>query len=105
MLLKPVTQEQVLEALKHIKGWKSLGPNGLQAFFLQNYWHILGSKKTRMILGFLNNGDDIYAINDTHISLVPKTKHPKVVKDFRPISLILYTSLYLKSLSISLEIA
>lgn len=87
MLSKPVTQEQVLEALKHIKGWKSLGPDGLQACVLQNYRHILGSKITSIILGFLNNGDDIYAINDTHISLVPETKHPKVVKDFRPISL------------------
>lgn len=31
----------------------------------------------------MNNGDDIGAINDTQISLVPKVKNPNVLKDFR----------------------
>lgn len=39
-----------------------------------------------MTLGILNNGDDISAINDTHISLVHKVKDPSHV-DLRPISL------------------
>lgn len=55
--------------------------------FLHKYWHILGTKVTNMILGMLNNWDDIGAINDTHISLVPKVKNPNVVTEFCPISL------------------
>lgn len=48
----------------------------------KKYWHILGSKVTHMILGFLNNGDNIYAINDT-----PLKKNTTIVKDFLSISL------------------
>lgn len=47
----------------------------------------MGTKVTSMILGILNNGEDIGAINHTFISLIPKVKKPNVVKEFRPISL------------------
>ncbi|KAI5662020.1 hypothetical protein M9H77_21343 [Catharanthus roseus] len=40
-LIQPFTPAKVLTALKHIKGQKSPEPNGLQACFLQTYWHIV----------------------------------------------------------------
>lgn len=40
-----------------------------------------------MVLGVLNNSDDINPFNDTNISLIPKIKNPSQVKDYRPIGL------------------
>lgn len=40
-----------------------------------------------MVLGILNNNEDIFVINDTYITLTPKIKNPPLVKDLSPISL------------------
>lgn len=45
-LSKPFSSVNVLEALKQMKGRKAPGPGGLQAYFLQKYSDILGTKVT-----------------------------------------------------------
>lgn len=66
---------------------KALGPDGFPAFFYQRYWNIVGDQTINCVLGFLNNSKPINDINHTNIVLIPKTKSPSHVNDFRPISL------------------
>lgn len=78
---------EVLEALKQMNGRKAPSPNGLQACFLQKYWHILGTNVIGTFQSILNNGEHINAFNDTNIALIPKVKSPALVRDFRYIGL------------------
>lgn len=46
-----------------------------------------GNNVTHMDLGILYNGDNVNAINDSHISWILKVKSPLFFKDYRPIGL------------------
>lgn len=81
------TFDEVVRALNQVKRRKTSEPDGLQAYFLCKYWHILSNKVTSMVLGILNNGEDISHFNDTNIALILKIKNPALVKDYRLIGL------------------
>ena len=59
----------------------------MSALFFQKYWNIVGANVTNMVLNVLNSGMPLHDINKTNIALVPKTKNPQRMTDFRPISL------------------
>jgi hypothetical protein len=50
-------------------------------------WSIVGKEVCKAVLLSLNSGIMNKDLNSTYIVLVPKTKDPKNVRDFRPISL------------------
>ncbi|GLT33352.1 hypothetical protein SLA2020_079500 [Shorea laevis] len=81
------TAEEVLSALKQIHSSKAPGPDGMNASFFKHYWPIIGDDVTKAVLEFLNEGIMTKGVNRTHIVLIPKTKNPNAMKDFRPISL------------------
>lgn len=54
----------------------------LLAYFFQKYWAILST-----VLGILNKNQSTSQINHTYITLVPKSKNPRNMTQFRPISL------------------
>ncbi|KAL0387637.1 UNVERIFIED_CONTAM: putative mitochondrial protein [Sesamum radiatum] len=86
-LMQPFIAEEVTRALKQMGPVKSPGPNGMSAFFFQNYWHIVGKFVTTCVLDFLNNGVLLPRLNYTHIVLIPKCDKPETIPQFRPISL------------------
>ena len=47
----------------------------------------MGEKVTRTVLDYLNSGIVPPNFNETHGVLIPKCKEPKIITDFRPISL------------------
>lgn len=81
------TKEEVVQALNQMHPSKAPGPDGFPALFYQRYWNIVGDHTINSVLGFLNNSTSIKDLNHTNIVLIPKTKSPRHVNDFRPISL------------------
>ena len=82
-----LTTEGVYSALRHMAPLKAPGPDGMSDIFYQKYWGIVGNSVTNLVLNVLNNNLSMSEINKTNISLIPKTKCPKKMIDFRPISL------------------
>ena len=86
-LLKPLTKDEILAALKCMHPGKSPGPDGLPALFYNKFWDIIREEVSSMAIQFLNNGNMLDRINKTNVILIPKVKKPKHMKDLRPISL------------------
>ena len=86
-LTKEFTKEEVEEALKQMHPTKAPGPDGMSAIFFQKYWNIGGNDVICMILNVLNSNMSMAKINRTNITLIPKTKNPTKMIEFRPISL------------------
>ena len=63
------------------------GLDGLNVFFYQNFWHVVGDSVATVVLDYLNSSIMVPVINHTHILPIPKVKSPKKMFDFRPISL------------------
>ena len=63
------------------------GSDGMPPLFFQKYWSIVGQVVIDCVLNILNTGEMPPKLNDTYICLIPKTKNPQKITDFRPISL------------------
>lgn len=86
-LIRPYLALEVEQALQLMKPNKSPGPDGFTAGFYQLHWDLLGNDITAVVLDFLNGGIMLDALNLTTIVLIPKTRNPQEMKEFRPISL------------------
>ena len=86
-LIKEFHAGEVHKALKQMYALKAPGPDGMPPIFFQNFWPIVGSLVSKTVLDFLNHGITPPKFNETHIVLVPKTKSPKNVTEYRHISL------------------
>ncbi|XP_056687291.1 uncharacterized protein [Spinacia oleracea] len=80
------TTDEVKKALFSIPGVKAPGPDGFGAFFFKDSWSIVGDKVISAILDMLQQGKLLKELNHIVITLIPKTKCPNNVSDFRPIS-------------------
>ena len=86
-LQKEFKAVEVLNALKQMHPTKAPGPDGMSPIFYQKYWNIVGPSVTNCVLQALNTGTMPKDINKTYICLIPKTKNPQKITEFRPISL------------------
>ena len=87
MLTRPYSDEEILEALKTMGPTKSPGPDGFNALFFQHYWDIVGKDVLLLVQSVLAGGHLPSELNHTNVVLIPKTKQPVQVSEFRPISL------------------
>ncbi|XP_021852418.2 uncharacterized protein [Spinacia oleracea] len=86
ILNAPYTADEVKKALFSIPGIKAPGPDGFGSYFYKDAWHIVGDEVIATILDMLQQGKILKELNYTVITLIPKTKCPKDVSEFRPIS-------------------
>lgn len=86
-LERPFTKEEIKESLFSMHPLKAPGVDGMPALFYQKYWHVVGESVYQTCLEFLNDDGDLCLLNHTLIALIPKVKEPKLVIEFRPISL------------------
>lgn len=87
MLVAPFRREEVSMALSQMHPTKAPGPDGMNVLFYQTFWDNIGDDVSEKILNLLNGVDNIGAINQTNIVLIPKKKYCEPPVDFRPISL------------------
>uniref|UniRef100_A0A803QH07 Reverse transcriptase domain-containing protein n=1 Tax=Cannabis sativa TaxID=3483 RepID=A0A803QH07_CANSA len=86
-LTAPFSGAEVYAALQSMSPDKSPGSDGMSAMFYQNYWDIVGSSVTQLVLGILNDGNEMTQLNNSIITLIPKVPNPSGMCDYRPISL------------------
>ena len=88
--------KEIKAALFQIGPTKTLGPNGMNVLFYQNFWHIVGVDVIVVVLDILNFGTMLPKINYTHIVRIPKIKSPKRISDYRSINLcnVIYKIIY-----------
>ena len=86
-LLRSFNAHEVEKALRQMHPLKAPGPDGMPPLFYQHFWPTVKSIVITTALDFLNHGTVPSHFHDTHIALIPKTKNPESVTDYRPISL------------------
>ncbi|XP_010667105.1 uncharacterized protein LOC104884190 [Beta vulgaris subsp. vulgaris] len=86
LLEAPYTVEEIKHALLSIPGSKAPGPDGFSSSFDRDSWDIVGEEVVMVVLDILQSGKLLKELNTTTITLIPKVKCPKSVKEFRPIS-------------------
>lgn len=86
-LCAPYTRGKVEQALHQMHPHKAPGPDGMNAFFFQRFWHIVGDDVTAAVLAILEGHPIPLGLNHTFVSLIPKKPKLTVMGDFRPISL------------------
>ncbi|XP_019262827.1 PREDICTED: uncharacterized protein LOC109240616 [Nicotiana attenuata] len=84
-LIRPVSREEVKQALMGIDDNKAPGCDEYNSYFFKKTWHILEKEVTTTIQEFFESADMCKAINCTTITLIPKVQNPKNIRDFRPI--------------------
>jgi hypothetical protein len=86
-LMAPVSVDEIQLALNQMDPLKALGPDGFPACFYQHNWEILHNEVCDAIKYFFESCSLDASINATVIALIPKSKNPLSVVDYRPISL------------------
>ena len=82
-----VNNLEIKQAIFSFKPYKALGPNGFHPVFFQRYWNIVGPSVISLIKTIFQSKKVPENLNSMLICLIPKTKRPETVHQFRPIGL------------------
>lgn len=82
-LVRPLSNEEVKNALFQMHPDKAPGPDGMTPVFFQNHWHVVGNDVIKVVRQFFTDGTGFR----TNVVLLPKKKDPMKITDMRPISL------------------
>lgn len=85
---KPFEEKELKEAVRSCGANKSSGPDGFRVEFYKRYWDLLKDELLEAYNEFAKHPKIPKGINAAFIILIPKTKNPLLVKDFRLISLV-----------------
>lgn len=79
---KPVTIEEIEQAILKANSDKAPGVDDLNACFYKICWEIIREDVTNAILKFFQSGQFLRQINITFITLLPKTSNPTSFSNF-----------------------
>ncbi|XP_022030437.1 uncharacterized protein LOC110931348 [Helianthus annuus] len=85
-MVRPVTPDEVRQAIFSIGSDKAPGPDGFTAGFFKSAWPIVGNEVSNAVMDFFVTGRLLRELNHTLIVLIPKITSPSVVTDYRPIA-------------------
>ncbi|XP_074271380.1 uncharacterized protein LOC141595316 [Silene latifolia] len=86
VLLRPVSREEVKEAIFGIPDIKSPGPDGYTSKFFKDAWGEVGKEVIQAIQDFFTHGKLLKQLNATSLTLIPKCDRPQTVLQFHPIT-------------------
>lgn len=86
-LTRPVTENELFQAIRQMDRDKAPGPDGLNPGFFKDHWETIKTGALNFAKAFFEHEILDDEMNQTHICLIPKTESPTNPKDFRPISL------------------
>nr|GEU57276.1 RNA-directed DNA polymerase, eukaryota [Tanacetum cinerariifolium] len=83
-----VTYDEIKRAVWDCGSNKSPGPDGFTFEFYRRYWKLTDQDVVNAVFEFFSSGTFPRGCKSLFITLIPKSQDAKVIKDFRPISLI-----------------
>jgi hypothetical protein len=87
-LMKPLTQEEVTEAMKQLPNGKAPRIDAIPAEFYQELWEDLDSDIFNFVSESINQAHISDDLNISKIALLPKSEDRSRIQNFRPISLL-----------------
>ncbi|GKA22377.1 hypothetical protein Tco_0708339 [Tanacetum coccineum] len=87
-LERNISNEEIKQAVWDCGLDKSPGPDGFTFGFYRRFWNIVHMDVVEAVKCFFQNGTFPRGGNSSFIALIPKMHDGKMVKDFRPITLI-----------------
>ncbi|GJS31327.1 RNA-directed DNA polymerase, eukaryota [Tanacetum coccineum] len=85
---REVSNDEVKNAVWECGMDKSPGPDGFTFGFYRKYWDLIKGDVINAVRFFFTHNDIPLGCNSSFITLIPKNINAKLVKEFRPISLI-----------------
>ncbi|PNY14675.1 ribonuclease H [Trifolium pratense] len=86
-LVRPISKEELKDALFQMNPDKAPGPDGFNPAFYQHFWDLCSNDIFEAAQEWLERGYFPSSLNETNICLIPKCETPISMKDLRPISL------------------
>ena len=87
----PISNDEIEMVVFQLGAHKAPGPDGIPAFFFQEYWAVVKQDIFKASQAFFHLGSLLKALNKTFITLIPKVSVLEEVTLFRPISLCNFT--------------
>nr|GFC06600.1 RNA-directed DNA polymerase, eukaryota, reverse transcriptase zinc-binding domain protein [Tanacetum cinerariifolium] len=87
-LESPISKDKIRTAVWGCGVDKSPRPGGFTFEFFRKYWAVVGPDFSTAVEWFFEHGDFAIGCKSSFVALIPKVLDPKVVSDYRPISLI-----------------
>jgi hypothetical protein len=86
-LMRPITQEEVDQAVKEMPLGKAPGPDGFTTNFFHYCWSMIREEVWQVVEESRTSGQVLSAFNATFLTLIPKEERVTHPKQFWPISL------------------
>jgi hypothetical protein len=87
-LAAPILKEEIDRVIKLLPPDKATGPDGFNGLFMKRCWDLIKDDFYNLCRDFFNCEVVLDSLNESFITLVPKSNNPEGVNDFRPISLL-----------------
>jgi hypothetical protein len=87
-LVAPFSEAEIEGIVNRMPPDKAPGPDGFNGHFIKKCWHLIKADFYRLCIDFYSSQANLESINDSLITLVPKTLNPETVNDYQPISLL-----------------
>lgn len=84
----PFSLEEIRATLFSCNPNKAPGPDGLSFLFYQTFWDLIQGDIFHLFQVFFDNKLDLSKLNLASMCLIPKKADPKLITNYRPISLI-----------------
>eukprot|EP00253_Pinus_taeda_P017913 PITA_17913 len=87
LLLKPISLQEVENAVNSVKASKAPGPDSFTSNFIQHFWELIKWEVWQVVEESHNMRWMYLGLNATFISLIPKSEESNTLDKYRPIAL------------------